>query len=86
MSALALSCLIFVLTLGGILLGTLLRRALPEHHLSKDSQDVVRLGTGLIGTIAALVLGLLIAAAKTPFDTQSTQITADFILLDNLLA
>src|SRR6516162_2434867 len=37
MSALALFCLIFVLTLGGILLGTLLRRALPEHHLSEGS-------------------------------------------------
>jgi hypothetical protein len=77
------------LTLGGILLGTLLRRALPEHHLSKDSQDVVRLGVGLIATLAALVLGLLIAAAKSSFDTQSTQvtqITADIILLDNLLA
>ena len=89
MSALALSCLIFVLTLGGILLGTLLRRALPEHHLSEDSQDVVRLGVGLIATISALVLGLLIAAAKTSFDTQSTQITqitADFILLDSFLA
>src|SRR6516162_2093396 len=89
MSALALSCLIFVLTLGGIFFGALLRRALPEHHLSKDSQDVVRLGVGLIGTIAALLLGLLIAAAKSSFDTQSTQvtqITADFILLDNLLA
>ena len=89
MSAVALSCLIFVLTLGGIFLSALLRRALPEHHLSKDSQDVVRLGTGLIGTIAALVLGLLIAAAKSSFDTQSTQITqitVDIILLDNLLA
>jgi len=89
MSALALSCLIFVLTLGGILLGAMLRRALPEHHLTKDSQDVVRLGVGLIATIAALLLGLLIAAAKSSFDTQSTQvtqITADIILLDNLLA
>src|SRR3974377_1726208 len=89
MSALALSCLIFVLTLGGIFLGALLRRALPEHHLSKDSQDVVRLGVGLIATIAALVLGLLIAAAKSSFDTQSTQtkqITANLILLDSLLA
>ena len=89
MSALALSCLIFVLTLGGILVGTLLRRALPEHHLSEDSQDVVRLGVGLIATISALVLGLLIAAAKSSYDTQSTQITqitADIILLDNLLA
>jgi hypothetical protein len=75
MSALALSSLIFVLTLGGIFLGTLPCRALPDHHLSKDSQDVVRLGVGLIATIAALVLGLLIAAAKSSFDTQSTQIT-----------
>ena len=89
MSALALSSLIFVLTLGGILLGALLRRALPEHHLSEDSQDVVRLGVGLITTISALLLGLLIAAAKTSYDTRSTQIaqiTADFILLDSLLA
>ena len=89
MSALALSCLIFVLTLGGILLGASLRRALPDHHLSKNSQDVVWIGVGLIATIAALVLGLLIAAAKSSFDTQSTQITqitADIILLDKLLA
>jgi len=89
MSPLALSVIIFVLVLGGILLGTFLRRALPHHHLSKDSQDVVRLGVGLIATIAALVLGLLIAAAKGSFDTQSgqvRQITADLILLDNLLA
>jgi Protein of unknown function (DUF4239) len=89
MSALAQSILIFASTLGGICLGTLLRRALPEKHLTKDSRDVVRLGVGLIATIAALVLGLLITAAKSSFDTQSTQvkqITADFILLDNLLA
>jgi len=57
-------------------------------YLSKESQDVVRLGVGLIATIAALVLGLLIAAAKSSFDTQSSQIkqfTADLILLDDLL-
>jgi hypothetical protein len=78
-----------VLTLGGIFLGTLLRRALPKHHLDQHAKDVVRLGVGLIATIAALVLGLLIAAAKGSFDTQSTQvkqITADVILLDNILA
>src|ERR1700688_2323806 len=89
MSPAVLSCAIFALILGGIVLGALLRRTLPEHHLSKDSQDVVRLGVGLIATIAALVLGLLIAAAKSSFDTQSNQIkqiTADVILLDNLLA
>jgi hypothetical protein len=88
MSAAILSCLIFALTVGGIVLGAWLRTTLPQHHLSKDSQDVVRLGVGLIATIAALVLGLLIAAAKGSFDTQSgqiRQITADVILLDALL-
>ncbi len=89
MSSLALSGIIFALVLGGILLGTWLRSALPHHHLSKDSQDVVRLGVGLIATIGALVLGLLIASAKSSFDTRSgqiKQITADIILLDGLLA
>ena len=81
--------IIFILTLGGIWLGTLLRRTLPKHHLNEHAKDVVRLGVGLIATIAALVLGLLIGAAKGSFDTQSTQlkqITADLILVDNILA
>jgi hypothetical protein len=89
MSALTLSGIIFLLTTAGIFLGTLLRRTLPEHHLSDATKDVVRLGVGLIATIAALVLGLLIAAAKGSFDTQTgqvRQITANLILLDNILA
>jgi uncharacterized membrane protein len=88
MSALTLSGIIFGLTLGGIFLGTLLRRALPKHHLNSRAKDAVRLGAGLTATIAALVLGLLIAAAKGSFDTQTSQvrqITADLILLDNIL-
>lgn len=46
MSALILSGIIFVSTLGGIFLGTLLRRALPRHHLDEHVKDVVRLGVG----------------------------------------
>jgi hypothetical protein len=45
-----------------------------RHHLSADAKDVVRLGMGVIATIAALVLGLLIASAKTSYDTRTTQI------------
>ena len=85
MNAIALSCLTFVCISGGALLGMFL----PGHHLSTDDKDVVRLGTGLIGTIAALVLGLLIASAKGSYDTQSTQVTqmtSNVVLLDNLLA
>jgi hypothetical protein len=85
MNAIALSCITFACISVGALLGMFL----PGHHLSTDDKDVVRLGTGLIGTIAALVLGLLIASAKGSYDTQSTQITqmtSNIVLLDNLLA
>src|ERR1700738_3672207 len=88
MSPIALSCVALVCILCGAFLGMSLRKMLPGHHLSPDAKDVVRLGTGLIGTIAALVLGLLIASAKNSFDTQSTQIkqmTANIILLDHFL-
>jgi hypothetical protein len=65
-----------------------LRNTLSDDHLREDVRDVVRLSTGLIGTIAALVLGLLIASAKSSYDARSTQIkqiSANIILLDGLL-
>jgi Protein of unknown function (DUF4239) len=89
MSPLTLSVIAFACILAGTLVGMLLRNKLAEQHLGSDAKDVVRLGAGLIGTIAALVLGLLIASAKTSFDTQVSQVkqlTADVILLDQLLA
>jgi Protein of unknown function (DUF4239) len=88
-SALTLSLVAFVVIFGGALLGMLLRAVLPEPHLNADSKDVVRLGTGLLATLAALVIGLLIASAQSSFQTKSNQIkqiTANIILLDNLLA
>jgi len=75
--------------LGGALVGMFLRGALPEHQVSAETKDVLRLGTGLITLIAALVLGLLIASAKSAYDTQSTQVRemiANIILTDLLLA
>src|SRR3954453_23913686 len=88
MSALTVSGTIFILTLGGILLGTLLRRTLPSHHLNEQAKEAVKDCVRLIATIAALVLGLLIGASRASFDTQSTQvnqITANLILLDSIL-
>jgi len=87
-SALAISLIAFAFVFGGALLGMYLRNALPEGHLRDDVKDVVRLSTGLIGTIAALVLGLLIASAKSSYDARDTQIkriTTDLVLLDGLL-
>jgi hypothetical protein len=62
---------------------------IPEGRRREEIKDVVRLSSGLIGTMAALVLGLLIASAKSSYDARGTQIkrmTADIILLDDSLA
>jgi hypothetical protein len=91
MSSITVSLIAVAFIFGGALLGMLLRAALPEHHpsLSTESKDVVKLGMGLVGTMAALVLGLLVASAKSSYDAQSTELTemsAKIILLDRVLA
>src|SRR5277367_2966052 len=83
------SVIVFACVLGGAVFGIFLRNKLPEHHLTGDTKDVVRLGTGLIGTIAALVLGLLISSANGTYQTQTAdveQLTANIVLLDRTLA
>lgn len=88
MNALAISGAAAVLMLGGAFAGILLRRHLPQHHLNDHSKDVVRLGSALVATITALVLGLLITSAKNTYDAQRQeirQIAEKLVLLDNQL-
>jgi hypothetical protein len=89
MNALATSGIVFACVFGGALLGMILRAVLHERHLSGDSKDVVKLGMGLIATMTALVLGLLVASAKSSFDAQRTglaQVSGNVIFLDRILA
>ena len=89
MSALIIALIAFACIFGGTLLGMFLRTILPGHHLSDESKDVVKLGTGVIATMAALVLALLIASAKGNFDTMSSdlrQTSSRVILLDRVMA
>jgi len=89
MSPMTTGWIVFACVFGGALVGTLVRKILPDHHLSSDSKDVIKLGMGLIGTMAALVLSLLISSAKGSYDTQSSeviQLSANIILLDRVLA
>jgi|SRR5271156_3306121 len=89
MSSLGLSFIVLACVFGGAVCGILLNRVLPPNHLSADSKDVVRMGMGLVATMAALVLGLLVSSAKSFYDAQSTELTqmsASVILLDRLLA
>ena len=89
MAPIAISFVAFALALVGILLGSVIQRMLPEGHLSSDSKEVVKLSMGVVATLAALVLGLLVASAKSTYDARESeinQLTAYVILIDNLLA
>jgi len=89
MSSAGIGLIVFACVFGGALLGMALRRIAPDHHLAPDSKEVVKLGVGVIATMAALVLGLLIASAKTSHDNQNnalTEMSANVILPDRILA
>src|ERR1700676_335546 len=89
MSSLVISSIVLVCVFGSGMLGLFLRASLPDHHLSEDSTGIVKLGVGLLATMSALVLGLLIASAKVSFDRlddEFTQTAATVVMLDRTLA
>jgi hypothetical protein len=89
MSPIATTSIVFACVLAGALLGMFLRQLLPKHHLGDDSKSIVMLAMGLVATMTALVLGLLISSAKSAFDALSSEITSmssKIILLDHTLA
>jgi hypothetical protein len=65
---------VVICTFGAALLGIFLRSRLPPDHLDGDSKDVVKLVMGLVATMAALVLSLLISTAHTTYDAQGGEI------------
>jgi hypothetical protein len=82
-SAIVAACVFF----GGVA-GLSLGGVLPDAHRSKETQDVVRLATGMLSVLASLLLGLLIATARTSFqatDSSLRNYAAELILLDETL-
>jgi hypothetical protein len=80
---------IFCCVFGGALAGMGLRAIIPKHHLDPETGDLIKLGVGLIGTMSALVLGLLVASTKSSYDTKKSelaQMAGNVILLDRVLA
>jgi hypothetical protein len=43
---------------------------LPQHHLRDNSKDTVKVVPGMIATLSALVLGLLVASAKSSLNDE----------------
>lgn len=89
MNSVHIALIAFVSIFGGALLGFAIQSILPDHHLRPESRDTVKLGAGLIATMAALVLGLLVSSSKNAYDTVNNgliQMSAKVIMLDRLLA
>lgn len=89
MSALAVGGAVFLCVFGGASLGMLLNAVLPKHHLSSESKDVIKVAMAMIATLAALVVGLLIASAKGSFDAKDGELksaAAHLVMLDRTMA
>jgi hypothetical protein len=88
LNALLISLAVLLIVMGGATVGSFLGRILPPHHLDDASKDIVKFGAGIIATLAALVLGLSVASAKSSYDAKADEIeqsAAKIILLDQLL-
>jgi hypothetical protein len=89
MSSVVIGGIVFCCLAGAVLIGMMLRSRLPEHHLSVDSKDAIKLATAIVVTLSAIALGFLTASAKTAFDQAEAELrgsAAEIVLLDRVLA
>lgn len=89
MSADLVALVVFVCTFGGALAGIALQRYLPDNHRSADSRETVKITMGLVGSMTALVLGLVTASAKNSYDAVDSAVrktAVDLLALDRTLA
>ena len=88
MISVALFSLALLFPLAGAGIGIAVRSRLPEHHLERDVVDVIKLAMGLMATLVALTLGLLIQSAnryRSTVETEYKQILAGIVHLDEYL-
>jgi len=76
-------------TFGSTLLGWKLQVSMPDDVLSADLKDVLKVIIGVLGTLSALLLSLLINSARSSYDQQHQEImelSAKLLSLDRTLA
>jgi len=88
MSEFEVAGIVCLCVMSGAALGVVLRNVLPPEHMSEESRNIVNVSIGLIATLAALVLGLLVASAKTSFDARNEEVkqsATHLVVLDRTL-
>ena len=89
MSAQLIAFIIFALMLSGMALGSYLRLVLPDEHTQADSKDILMTSAATMGTLIALIIGLLVTSAKSTYDDTNASMThagAKIITLDYYLS
>jgi hypothetical protein len=84
----SISLIAFGCIFGGALLGAFCHR-LVAKRLNADANDAIKQVIGLIGMMASLALGLLVAAANGSFTARNEaidRIAADIVQIDRVLA
>ena len=88
MSSVPIGVIIVAILFGSALLAMVISHFLPDHQLSPETKSVVTVSTAVVGTLSALVVGLLISTASASFTAKTQevmQLSADLISLDRLL-
>ncbi len=81
--------IILVCMLSGMALGSYLRLVLPDEHTQADSKDILMSSAGMMATLIALIIGLLVTSAKGNYDNTTSGITqsaAKIITIDYYLS
>jgi hypothetical protein len=81
--------IILSLIFGAALFGMLISGRLPPHHLSAETKAAVTASMAVVGTMSALVIGLLVSTANTSFTSRNTtvaQLSTDIIRLGDTLS
>ncbi len=87
MNSIQIAVLILTVVFGGALLGMSIGRRVP-HHLTPETKAVVTAAMAVIGTMTALVIGLLISTANSSFSSRNellARMSADIVRVDHLL-
>ena len=78
------SAVVLVLILASAALGSHVRARLADHHFSEDSLAAMRIAVGLVATLSALVLSLLISSGKSSLDLVNSALQHNSVAMIQL--
>ncbi len=87
-SSLDVGLTVLIALFGSAMLAMAVGRLLPEHHLNPETRTTVTAVMAVVGTMSALVIGLLIANATRSFALRNNEVAhvaTDIVQLDSLL-